>query len=130
MTEHELQINKIAQGLIDVQSGVEWFVSKSEENQKEILRSFQLILRQSHPRTNEISEGIKLSGLKPTYTPCVIMLKKTFAEACNNIQSLPHKENLKSFTLWLSIFSLADSRRRATDCKNGCTHEWHNINEL
>lgn len=130
MKEIELIINKIAQQIIPLEDGLDWFDSSTEEQQKEIMRTLDLCLHQSHPLHKEIEEGIKISGLKETYTPCVLMLKKSFNEARNKILKLPISEWRKSFILWVAIFSIADLRRRETNCKNGCEHEWHNLNRL
>jgi len=130
MNEHQLQINEIVQGIIKLEAGLSWFSSKEEDEQRDIMRSFSSILLQSHPRLLEIEEGIVLSKLKPTFTPCVLVSKIPFPEACSKILGLPRSEREKAFVLWLSIFKVADTRRRNTECKNGCAHEWHNINGL
>ena len=53
--------------------------------------------------------------------------KKQFNEAVSAIRNLPESEWGKTFKLWISIFSVADRRRRKTECIGGCAHEWHNI---
>ena len=39
--------------------------------------------------------------------------------------SLPEPERDKAFRLFLALFSLADERRRKTECASGCSHWWH-----
>ena len=85
---------------------------------------------QSHPTVDEITDGIIKSNLKPTYTPCVLLVKKPLKEAMAQIHNLPENELLKSFILLLSIFSIADKRRKETECSGGCNHQWHNLNNL
>lgn len=123
----DLQINKIAQGVIDLRDGIYWFVGCELESKKEILQSLSWFLSQAHPTREEVSAGICLSRLKSTYTPCVIMMEKPFKEALGKILLLPENEWEKSFILWITILGVADKRRRETDCCNGCTHEWHNL---
>ena len=40
---------------------------------------------------------------------------------------LTETELRKSFIIMLSIFKIADTYRRETECKNACNHEWHNL---
>ena len=130
MNQTELQINKIAQGIIKFGDGINWFEVCDLKSKKEILQSLSYFLAQAHPSRKEVANGIKLSGLKPSYTPCVLMTEKPFNEALKIIRNLPENESKKSFILWLSILSIADKRRRETDCSNGCTHEWHNLENI
>ena len=53
--------------------------------------------------------------------------KKPIKEALFQIENLPQNEWIKAFTLGINIFFQSDSRRRETDCKNGCYHEWHRL---
>jgi hypothetical protein len=130
MNNTELQLNKIAQGFISIQSGIDWFDTFDQNEKKEVLQTLSVILTQAHPTRDEILSGVKKSKLKPTYTPCILITEKPFKEAIAKIRNLPADELEKSFLLLLSIFSISDKRRRETDCANGCSHEWHNINNL
>ena len=130
MNEIEVKLNRVAQGYLSKESAIGWFSSENEISQKEILQSLNLCIHQSHPTEAEIEKGISESGLKETYTPCVIMRSNNFMNARRKILGLPANEWVKSFTLWLYIFCIADARRRATDCKNGCDHWWHNLSKL
>ena len=130
MDEYEVTLNKIAQGQISKESGVKWFSLFSEIEQREVLGTLNRCIHQSHPDPSEIEIGIIESGLKETYTPCVIMRANNFNNARQKILNLPRNEWIKAFTLWLCIFTIADTRRRETDCKGGCEHWWHNLNTL
>lgn len=130
MKNTELHLNKIAQGFISIQNGIDWFDSFDLNEKKEILQSLSVILTQAHPTSDEIANGIEQSKLQTTFTPCVLMVQKPFKEAIAKIRNLPECEWEKSFVLWLSIFSIADRRRRETECSDGCAHEWHNIRNL
>ncbi|GJM08384.1 MAG: hypothetical protein DHS20C11_06600 [Lysobacteraceae bacterium] len=127
MTRTEHRLNRIAQGYIDTEKGVAWFEALPEGDRRRVLRSLSHMLAQSHPQPQEVQEAVLRSGLKATYTPCVVMEAKEFSDACGKVLSLPNDELVKAFRLWMAIFSISDGRRRATDCKNGCTHEWHNL---
>ncbi|MBK8800867.1 MAG: hypothetical protein IPN71_02210 [Fibrobacteres bacterium] len=127
--EDELQINRIVQLKCDWESGLKWFQDLEEEGRKKVLQRLALCCYQAHPRPDEIPAAILLSGLKPTYTPCVLAscLPTNGSTTFAKIASLPENEPIKSFTLLIHILAIADGRRRATHCRNGCTHEWHNI---
>jgi hypothetical protein len=127
MNQTELIVNRIAQSKLPLDDGLEWFDNASSDEQREILRKFDYIFYQAHPTVDEVERGIATSGLKPTYTPCVIIASNHFNEARHKILAMPDHELPKAFRLWLSIFSIADGRRRATACKDGCDHEWHNL---
>ena len=127
MNHIELHLNQIAQGHITIKKGIDWFNSHDLNEKKEIIQTLSEILTQAHPTNNEIENGIEISKLKPTYTPCVLMAEKQFNEAVATIRNLPENELGKTFELWISIFSIADKRRRNTECIGGCAHEWHNI---
>jgi Family of unknown function (DUF5958) len=130
MNKTELQLNKIAQGFVSLKDGIDWFDASDLNTKKNILQSLSVILTQSHPTSDDVENGIKQSELKRTYTPCVLMAEKPFGEAVSKVRNLPENEWRKTFVLWLSIFSIADKRRRETTCSDGCTHEWHNIVNL
>jgi hypothetical protein len=130
MEDYEVTINKIAQGIISSDYVNPWYLGLAENQQYEVLRTLNICIFQSHPAQEEIENGIKVSGLKDTYTPCVIMLKNNFRNARQKVLALPANEWHKSFRLWLAIFTLADTRRRETDCKNGCGHWWHNLDKV
>ncbi|WP_020413312.1 DUF5958 family protein [Microbulbifer variabilis] len=130
MDRYEVTINRIAQGEISIEEGIKWFKALPEQEKYKALRGMNLCIHQSHPRESEIEEGIKLSGLKGTYTSCVIMRKNTFNNARAKILALPCQEWLKAFKLWLTIFTIAGSHRRSTDCQAGCDHWWHNLEKL
>jgi len=130
MNQTDLQINKIAHGFVKLRDGIDWFNTFDLKSKKEILQSLSNFLSQAHPTRKEVDDGIKLSGLKPSYTPCALLAKKPFNDAMKIIRSLPENEWEKSFILCIAILSIADKRRRETDCLNGCSHEWHNIENL
>jgi hypothetical protein len=63
-----------------------------------------------------------LAGLKPTLTPCVVVSRAPVpAKAFHKILSLPE--------LLLGLLTVADARRRATQCAQGCSHEWHHLQD-
>ena len=127
MTEIEININKYAQNKLTDSEIMDWFDQFDLTVQKEIRDKLIMFMQQSHPTDEMISIAIKSAQIKDTMTPVVLLKTQTFKIAINKIKSLPDSELRKTFITMLSIFKTADTFRRETDCKNGCTHEWHNI---
>jgi uncharacterized protein DUF5958 len=127
MNERVLTINKVAQGLISRDEGLVWFDEADLELRLEIMKSLDLCIYQSHPNKDDIEEGIALSGLKETYSPCVLIRKKPFNEARAKVLRMPKLDQHRAFNLFLSVFTVADTRRRNTECEGRCNHEWHNL---
>ncbi|WP_321281236.1 DUF5958 family protein [Marinifilum fragile] len=130
MTEIEIYINKYAQDKLTDSEIMEWFDSFELSKQKEIRDKLIIFTEQSHPTDEMISTAIQTAPINDTMTPVVIFKTQTFKIAMNKIENLPDSELRKSFVIMLNIFKTADMHRRETDCKNGCTHFWHNIKDL
>jgi hypothetical protein len=124
----ELQLNRIAQGMVSVPDGVSWFEALAQQEQQVVLRTLAYITSQSHPLPAEVEPAIAQARLKPTFTPCVMVRKAPLPEkGCQSLPGLPSDEWVKSFRLMIALFTLADRRRRETWCRNGCDHDWHNL---
>jgi len=129
MTEIEININKYAQDKLTDSEIMEWFDRFEFSQKKEIRDKLIMYLQQSNPSDELISTAIKTAQIKETMTPVVLFKTQTFKIAVNKIVNLPDSELRKSFIIMLSIFKTADTYRRETECRNGCGHEWHNIND-
>jgi hypothetical protein len=127
MTEIELNINKFAQNKLTDSEILDWFDQFDLTGQKEIRDKLIMFAQQAHPTDELISTAIKTAPIKETMTSVVLFKTQTFKIATNKIVDLPDSELRKSFIIMLSIFKTADTYRRETECKNGCSHEWHNL---
>lgn len=127
MREEEIKINKIAQGKIGFEEGVSWFDTLGKERQKEVLKMLILFTRQVHPTKELVEIALQAAPIENTMTPVVIFKTKDPATALNKMMTLPEGEWKKAFVTVLSVFKAADANRRKIWCKNGCTHEWHNL---
>lgn len=126
LTTHELQINRLAQGLMAWNAGIAWFEELDDGEKYDVLHTLCLCCDQSHPLLDEVAPAIEYAGLKPTFTPCVMLARANPPEkALWPILGLPSDERLKSFKLILALFAIADRRRRETVCCGQCSHEWH-----
>ena len=131
MRPQELQLNRIAQGLVDEDTGLRWFATASTEERIRVLQYLAHMAHQAQPRSEDVSVAIARSGLRPTFTACVMLQSSDRpTQVLSRIAVLPEAEQVKSFRLLMALFSVADTRRRETHCKNGCTHEWHNLGAL
>src|SRR3954467_1455197 len=124
LTAIELQLNRIAQGFVLEAEGCSWFESLQPEARVQALQVLANICQQSHPLPEEASQAVERSGLKATFTPCVLLKLAVRPEhTFHRIIALPQSEQVRSFRLLMSLFAIADSRRRESHCKQGCTHE-------
>ena len=131
LTPIELQLNRIAQGRVSHAEGSSWFRAQPLHERNCILRVLARVCQQSHPNPQGVSQAFAHAGLKTTFTPCVLLAKVPRPEqALNQVLELPAREQLKSFKLLLALFTIADTRRRQTQCMDGCSHEWHNLPAL
>lgn len=129
MTEIEININKYAQNKLTESNILDWFDQFDLTRQKEIRDKLIMFAQQAHPTDDLISKAIQTARIKETMTPVVLFKTKSFKIAINRIVELPDSELRKTIIVLLSIFKTADSYRRETDCKNGCNHGWHNLND-
>jgi hypothetical protein len=121
-------LNRVAQGCLPFADAVRWFESLPDAEQPSWLRTIALMCHQTHPLGEEIDPAITLADLKPTFTPCVMVRAAMQPErALYRIAALPADERQKAFRLLFALYCIADTRRRQTQCKNGCSHEWHNF---
>ncbi|MCP4345581.1 MAG: hypothetical protein GY795_08645 [Desulfobacterales bacterium] len=125
--EDRLFINQLSQGIHSLEKGKIWFSSFDSDRQLDILREISNFALQAGALESDVKDAIQKSKLKPTYTPCVILLKGRLKIQISKILNLPTIEYNKIFLLTASLFSIADERRRKTKCKNKCYHWWHNF---
>ncbi|WP_405293041.1 DUF5958 family protein [Algibacter sp. Ld11] len=129
MKEEEIIINKIAQGKTSIESGIEWFDSLSDSDRKRAIFLTKFFTEQSHPNEKIIETAISKIPLKPTMTPIVILKTNNFKVALSKISKLPEDEYRKAFITLITTYKESDTYRRNTWCKDGCSHEWHNLKE-
>lgn len=130
MDYDDLLFNKIAQSEEPVQKAIDYYDASNSLKRIEITNRLLFFLRQASPSKESINEGIIRSNIKRTYTPVVIFQKNTLNNAIRKIKSLSSEKDLRvSFIIMLHIFKVADTERRNTFCKNGCTHYWHNLSD-
>lgn len=133
MNQKEKIINKIAQGKIDVNTGLQSLVEDPECNFEELFSSLRFFIFNTIPNKQDYSSesyqnAINTIPLKPTYTPVILLKNFSTKIAFQKIIQLPENEHQKILIALLWIFKATDTERRNTECKNGCGHFWHEIN--
>ncbi|MFG3474282.1 DUF5958 family protein [Streptomyces sp. NPDC047980] len=127
-TNPDVYLNELAQGLRPLDEGIEWFAALPEDEQTRTLRLLAGFCFQAHPTAEEAVESIRRSGLRPTHTPAVMLVRGRIEDRVGAIASLtPRHERMKAFRLLIALLAIADGRRRRRCRVVGCGHEWHRL---
>ncbi len=132
MDKIELIINEIAQNKIEFDEGCKILLNDKGFNFVAIFSSlrnyiFNSIPEKTNYNTQTYQNAIKTIPLKSTFTPIVILKSYDTKIAFNKLEKIIENEREKTIIALLWIFKQTDTERRNTECKNGCGHEWHNI---
>ncbi|MBX9363943.1 hypothetical protein K4G64_22685 [Streptomyces sp. WAC04114] len=127
MRTSERIINEAAQGILGYTEAVEWFSSLEPVEQRAVLQEIVRYSMQAHATAADGRQGVAQSGVKPTLTPAVLIVREPTLEQMGKIINLPPREHVNSFRVLLSTFTVADTRRRETECLGACSHAWHNL---
>ncbi|MFE6064586.1 DUF5958 family protein [Streptomyces sp. NPDC056431] len=122
--EAERVVNEVAQGLRTLDDGTTWFSALSPAGRREVLREVAGYAMQAHITSADGHAGVARSGVKPTANPSVMICMDP---PRYGFAALPADEHVKAFRVLVSVFSVADTRRRKTYCKGTCGHDWHNL---
>ncbi len=116
---YEIFINQYGQDLIAINSLKEIFNTMNLIEKRAFLKEFvYTFIQQSKALDNDIHDAIKMSCLKPTYTPSVMIQRGIDAHNLEKIIALPENELEKVFILFLSIFKIAYQRRFESEKDN------------
>lgn len=129
MQDFSILINLFAQDKIKLETIVNSFNEMSLDEKRSELSWLRMYIEQSHPTKETIEEAIINMPIKRTMTPIVILETNEFKPALWKICELPEDELEKAITTLSTLFRFSDTKRRQTFCKNGCNHEWHNIDK-
>ncbi|MFI1294508.1 DUF5958 family protein [Streptomyces sp. NPDC020792] len=127
MDERAVVLNGLAQGIRPLDRGVDWFESLAGTEQFEVLRDLAGFCIQARALIEDGSESIRRAGIRPTHTPAVLITRGHLMEQLTKIINLPQDERVKAFRLLVALLGVADERRRARFCANGCGHAWHHL---
>lgn len=123
--QQEILINKYGQDIIESSTIIDNFLElHTREEQFDFLDYLLFCIMQSKPINDDIDKAILNSGLKSTYTPCVILKKGVDNNNLKKIVQLPDNERLKGLNLLLSLFKIAYKRRFISE-KNHPNKWWY-----
>lgn len=122
--EAERVVNGVAQGFRTLDDGTTWFSALSPAGRQAVLQEVAGYALQAHITTADGRAGVARSGVKPTANPSVMICMDP---PRYGFAALPADEHVKAFRVLVSVFSVADTRRRQTYCKGTCGHAWHNV---
>ncbi|MFJ3786207.1 DUF5958 family protein [Streptomyces sp. NPDC090093] len=114
----------IAQGLRTLDTGVSWFSDLAPTRQQTVLQEVAGYAMQAHITAADGRAGVARSGVKPTANPSIMICMDP---PRHGFAGLPSAEHVNAFQVLVSVFAVADTRRRETYCKGACGHAWHNL---
>ncbi|WP_420709846.1 DUF5958 family protein [Streptomyces sp. NRRL B-1347] len=120
-------VNEVTQGIRSLDDAAAWFSSLDQVEQKAVLHEAVRYAMQAHATVGDAREGLARSGVRPTMTPAVLIVREPILEQMGKIINLPPGGYVKSIRVLLSTFVVADTRRRETECRGTCNHAWHNL---
>jgi hypothetical protein len=121
---NELRINQYAQGLIPIEDMTSEFVTMGDGDQIKILKMIIYFIVQQGVMGIDGTEAVNRSGLKPTFTPCRMLLLAAekapyttsfIMQKITAIEHLPNDERRKSFILLMNLFKIVYDRRYQND---------------
>lgn len=121
----ELAVNQAAQQCAGRDE--EWFKGLSEVERACALNALVLAVHQAHPLEDERASAV--AERPDTHEDAVRAPAVTTPAHGRRPQDCgaarPNRQQRQAFSLLLTLFRIADARRRAGQCANGCSHWWH-----
>ena len=120
----EIIINKFGQNLIESGKVVSDFNLFDLEKKRSFLTDLEFLIIQSKPSMEYVEDAIYNSGLKSSYTPCVLLQKGKLPQVLAKIIALPEMELGKAFVLLLNLFRISYQKRFSVE-KNHPNKWWY-----
>jgi hypothetical protein len=122
--DEEILINKFGQELVGNEELLTHFDLLDWGGKRNFLIELQFLIIQSKPNVEYVDEAIRSSGLRSTYTPCVLLKKGTLPQVLSTIIALPENELGKAYILLLSLFKISYMKRFTLE-KNNPNKWWY-----
>ncbi|MDV2442532.1 hypothetical protein CMV00_01790 [Elizabethkingia anophelis] len=116
--EDTLNLNKYGQGILNIDFFLNFFSEIDALMKRNYLKEVIGLIIQSKPTDDDIEPAILTSGLKPTFTPCILLRKGVLEHNLKNIVNLPDSELEKALVLFLNLFKIAYKRRYVLENNN------------
>lgn len=107
----QIFINKYAQGFTSIETFKILFSNFKIEEKRNYLEEIVSLIIQSKPKDEDADLAIKESGLRPTFTPCVLLRKGIAKHNLMKLINLPESELEKTLILLMNLFKIAYTRR-------------------
>lgn len=120
-----VRLNQYAQSIMPLDQARAWFETLGGEERLAVLQQLAVLAQEARAVAGDIPEALQRSTVKKTATPWVLVMAGPLRAQIAKVVHLPAAEQPKSFLVLLSLFAVADARRRRDECAQGCKHWWH-----
>ena len=120
-----IALNQMAQGLWTRREREEWFAGLDVQRQRDVLNWAVEMAKQARASELDVSIAVKESGLKPTYTPCVMLSRPPIKSQYFRVLELPQEEWQKLLAILIALFAVANRRRLRKYPENKERHWWN-----
>lgn len=120
----EILVHRLAQRLLPIAEGVEWFEGLSAAEQRGVLSALVSFASDAAAEESDADAALESSGLPAELAPGVALGTGSIFARLSKLMQLPKEENTRVFRLLIKVLALADARRRV-ECGAGCPHWWH-----
>ncbi len=124
-TIDQIHLNRMVQGIEERGAFFSMFDAADEARRRELLRTATRMAEQAGAKEEDVSAAIVDAGVNPRRTSAVVAGLPPLRQNIWRLSSLPMADLSDGIRLMLALFAIADARRRATVCANGCSHWWH-----
>jgi hypothetical protein len=122
--ERRILLNQVARSMQPFEAIQRELSGLSDDERLAWIDDLIVAVDQSHPTPQDVEASIVTSGMKPTFTPCVLLVTKPLRQALAAIRALPPNETEKAFRLMTALLGISDGHRRIA-CGSQCHHWWH-----
>lgn len=123
-------VNRVAQDILPFEAAVKWFAALPPEYQRWGLTQLGFYVHQSHPSPEIVQQATESATIRRSATPWALLRALPFNQALPKIVALRADEHPNAFAALLTLFRLADTHRRLTECQPDCSHDWHHLPPL
>ena len=122
--DEEILINQFGQNLVGNEQLLTQFNLFDLVGKRNFLSDLEFLIIQSKPSPEYVKDAIHSSGLKFTYTPCVLLQTGKLPQVLSKIISLPEIGLGKAYLLLLSLFRISYNKRLTLE-KNSPNKWWY-----
>jgi hypothetical protein len=131
--ERDVYLNQCAQGVVKRDESLRWFSGLARNEKRSVLERLVYFVAQAGAVGRHVSLAVRESGLKPTFTPCILLAasgeadpegSRSLRAATSKLLSLPEQEAPKSFQLLLQLLRTATDERAARGLAAPERHWW------